>query len=129
MKILDRVKRDITREMESQQTHTGSSWADIMLRHSSKLQKTEDQKEFWKWLLDPNEEQDIEMTFAEIDPPKIEVVKEYTVKTDDEKTEDVPMVNVVHREGFISYIVSKPVNGSKYTSLQQPKHQDPKCVD
>ena len=71
MKILDRVKRDITREMESQQTHTGSSWADIMLRHSSKLQKTEDQKEFWKWLLDPNEEQDIEMTFAEIDPQKI----------------------------------------------------------
>ena len=135
MKILDRVKRDIMREIDSQQTHTGASWADIMLRHSSRLQKTGDQKEFWAWLLDPNEEKESdEMTFTEVDPNKIELRTEYTVpscNTDDEKSDivQVQMTNEIHREGFVTYIRSKPVNGSVYTSLPPRERPDPLCVD
>ena len=132
MKIIDRVKRDIMREIDSQQTHTGFSWADIMLRHSSRLTERVDQEAFWRWIVDPNEDREVNMTFTEIDPSKVDLATQYTTpveEKDDEKCGEVQMENKIHREGFVTYISSKPVNGAECTSSQRQGHQDLICAD
>ena len=110
MNILDRVKRDVKREMDTQSCHTGLSWADIMLRHSTRLTKLADQKLFWEWLMDPTEERDPGfLSFESVNPEKIQLLERYTVACgDDEKSEDITMVNTIRREGLVTFITSAP---------------------
>ena len=77
----ERVKRDILKEMHCAPYHTASSWADIMLRNTAYLTTEDDQKEFWKWSLNPSDLRDQpEMKFVSYNPENIEVGKEFKVK-------------------------------------------------
>ena len=114
MKLVERVKRDIRKEIREIPTHTGASWSDIILRNATRLTTLEDQKEFWRFLLDPEDEQDLNLTFKEIDPDNIKIRETYDVKvqTDDEKDsgETVTFENVVQQNGLVSYILSRPLS-------------------
>ena len=115
MSLFERVKKDILLEMSGTQYHSGMTWADIMLRNSSRLVTLDDQKLFWKFLLDPEDQNDIKMSYDEVDPNAIVVSKGFTMTVTNENDEkedtmEVQYENTVYREGLVSYIETKPVH-------------------
>ena len=110
-----RVKRDILRDMKETAHHTQESWANIMLQHTQYLTTTEDQKSFWNFILNPNDERDyVAPKFDTYDSADV-VIEKYqkmsVVEEGDEKMEEVEITleNTQHREGMTVYIHTKQV--------------------
>ena len=110
-KNLNRVKKNIIKEMDNGRCHDGESWADIMLRNSMRIKTADDQKDFWQWVLDPSEECEIPIVFEEFDPNDISVPEKFTVKLcgdEDEKECDQEFENHIQQIGLTTYIQCKP---------------------
>ena len=131
---MDEIKKDILMEMSDSKFHNGLSWADIILRNSTRIHKDnlEGQKEFWSFLMNQKQQN---MTFTKYDPDDITIKKTFTanaIDQDDEKetSTQVQFENDVHREGFVSYISTKPVLTSpKHTSCPDPIDSEEEKID
>ena len=54
-----KVKRKMLQEIAETPMHTGKSWADIMLRAAGRCRSDEDQKNFMRFILNPDDSFDI----------------------------------------------------------------------
>ena len=104
-----RVKRKLVEEMEGTANHTQESWAQIMLRAAERCITDEDQKDFYRFVLNPSDAWDVtEPTFVSVVPTPNVLIKSFdtiNVSSDeDEKECTVTLKNNVHTEGKIAYI-------------------------
>ena len=103
-----RVKRDILKEMADIPHHTQESWAEIMLKHSQFLKTDQDQKSFWNFILNPADDRDYKAPeFYSYDPLKVEIPefqKLCVMGDEDEKMEEITLVNEQFRNGLTCYI-------------------------
>ena len=131
---MNEIKKDILTEMSDSKFHNGLSWADIILRNASRIDKDnlEGQKEFWSFLMNQKQQN---MTFTKYNPDDITIKKTFTtnaIDQDDEKElhTQVQFENDVHREGFVSYISTRPVSTSpERTSCLDPIDSNDKKID
>ena len=59
MSTFERAKRNLVRDMASSRTHDAVSWANIMLRNTSRLTNIEDQHKFWDFMCNPYDDEDL----------------------------------------------------------------------
>ena len=111
-----KVKRKLQADMANTPFHTQKSWCDIMLKAASRCISDADQKDFYRYILNPDDSWDIqEPTFGSVDPDqeiKIQTTEKYNIKReDDEKTstETVTTHNQIHTNGRTTYITATPV--------------------
>ena len=115
MSNFERAKRNLLADIASCKTHTAESWAQIMLKNTAGLTTEADQKKFWTFMMNPNDEENIPMPRLERATHKfIEQPETVTVplQTDDEKSEQVVMENRFHREGYTMFIETRPTANS-----------------
>jgi hypothetical protein len=134
MSSFERVKKNILREMEDSMTHTAASWARIMLNNTSRLTNVEEQKKFWAWMVNPEEDESVMNPVCEqfTEHCRIDEVEQYDVpmsNADDEKAQSVQMTNEYIRNGLGMYIKTKPVNTESSESTQSPIGQKMKCEE
>ena len=116
-KTFEKVKKNILADLKSCRTHTAESWAQIMLKNTSKLTKDADQTEFWSFLTNPDDDEMIPMpkleraTHRPIERPRLVQSKS------DEK--EVLLENRYHREGFTLYVETKPKTDSSELVLSR----------
>lgn len=109
------------KEMGATQQHTPESWCDIMHRAASRCITDDDQHDFIRYMLNPDESWDIpDPTFLKVDPNQdvlINEIERMTITEDDEKQSEKIIMhrNQVKTVGGKTYIVSTPI---KCTSLQ-----------
>ena len=136
MSTFEKVKRNILRDMDKSMTHTAESWARIMLDNTSRLTRVSEQKKFWAWMTNPEEDESIVDPVCEqfTEHCRIDEVDQYDVPmtivdTDDEKSsiETVKMKNEYFRNGLGMYIKSKPINTN--SSRLEPSQADPMLID
>ena len=136
MSTFEKVKRNILRDMDKSMTHTAESWARIMLDNTSRLTRVSEQKKFWAWMTNPEEDESIVDPVCEqfTEHCRIDEVDQYDVPmtivdTDDEKSsiETVQMKNEYFRNGLGMYIKSKPINTN--SSRLEPSPVDPMLLD
>ena len=92
--------------------HTQESWTQIMLGHSQFLKTEEDQKSFWNFILNPADDRDYKPPeFYNYDATKVEIpeFQKLCVKGDenDEKIEEITLVNEQVRNGLTCYISTR----------------------
>ncbi len=110
-----KVKRKLIADMENTPFHTQKSWCDIMLKAANRCTSDEDQKEFFRFILNPNDSWDVqEPTFMEVTPGK-DIILNSTdtitvVEEEDEKqsTETLTVKNSIHTNGNTTYITVTP---------------------
>ena len=112
----EKVKRKMIDEMKNTTQHTQASWADIMLRAARRCQTDEDQKDFLRFVLNPNDTWDVpEPVFQPIDSEGdviIQKMQSMTVKDNEEEKQsevDIKLENTIHTNGGTTYIIAKPV--------------------
>jgi hypothetical protein len=112
MTTFERVKRNILKDMNGSITHTAASWANIMLTNNARLTDVEEQKKFWAWIQNPEDDErpdPICETFAKhtlVDIPKI-----ITVQTDvDDEKSSVTLKQECFVNGLTTYIKVTPVS-------------------
>ena len=112
----EKVKRKFIQELKETQNHSQMSWCHTMLRAAERCQSDDDQKDFFRFILNPDDSFDVQdPVFMEIDSTKdvlIDGVQQISVKEcDDEKERDtvVCMANEVHTNGKTTYIKSSPI--------------------
>ena len=136
MSTFEKVKRNILRDMDKSMTHTAESWARIMLDNTSRLTRVSEQKKFWAWMTNPEEDESIVDPVCEqfTEHCRIDEVDQYDVPmtivdTDDEKSsiETVKMKNEYFRNGLGMYIKSKPINTN--SSRLELSQVDPMLLD
>lgn len=119
-------------------THTAESWARIMLDNTSRLTNIDEQKKFWAWMTNPEEDESIVDPVCEqfAEHCRIEEVEQYDVPmttndADDEKAplEQVQMNNQYFRNGLGMYIKSKPANTATSMLEPSPTGQEMKCEE
>ena len=111
-----KVKRNMLREINESHSHSQQSWAEIMLRGASRCTTVEDQKEFFKFVLNPHDTYDVpEPTFTVLDTPDetdvlIPKLQRMIISSDDEKngTVDMELETTEYRNGLTSYILVTP---------------------
>mgnify|MGYP003707644469 FL=1 len=108
-----RVKRDILADMAGISHHTQESWAKIMLEHTAFLKTEEDQKSFWNFILNPNDDRKYNApTFIAYNSEEVVIPEFQTIQIkdkDDEKFEEITLKNEEYRNGLTSYIKVTPV--------------------
>ena len=108
----ERVKKKLILDMEDASSHSQEGWANIMLKAARRCTSEEDQKDFFRYILNPDDSFDIpEPVFMEIDTnPKETLIESfYTLKVqDEEKERDVEMRNTVYTNGNTTYITTTP---------------------
>ena len=82
MTTFERVKKRILKDMAASTTHNAESWVNIMLRNTALLTNVEEQKKFWEFIQNPEED--------ERPPPQIDVFETHL-------PDDIP--NTVDIEG------------------------------
>ena len=111
-KNFERVKRKMMADMADTSNHTQMGWAHIMLKAAERCRTDEDQKAFFSYIVNPNDEVDVpEPVFMEVDttePVMIDTFQSMSV-VDDEKMATVEFENVVHTNGGTTYIASTQV--------------------
>ena len=102
--------------MNGTNQHTQISWAQIMLRAAKRCETDEDQKDFLRFVLNPEETWDVpEPVFKPINSEAdvlIQKMQTLTVKdTEEEKQSEVniKLENTIHTNGGTTYIVAKPI--------------------
>ena len=103
MSTFERVRKNILRDMASCRVHTSESWAQIILRNTSRLTDVEEQKKFWNFMTNPQDDEDI---------PKVTEFAPYVheEKTDEiTKCDDMTLENHYHREGATMYVRTEPI--------------------
>ena len=109
-------KKDVLKDIASVQSHTPESWADIMLKNIRYLDTIEDQKDFWRWILNPAEERGApEIKFRDIEPVENVLINKFeklTISSEEDEKQmdvDITMENVVVTNGLTTYIKTTPV--------------------
>jgi hypothetical protein len=111
------------RDMAGSKTHTAESWANIMLKNTSRLTDVNEQEKFWRFMSNPQDEEDIPDPVCQpMEHKRIEEPEQYTttyVDHGEEKQceEKIKIHNEYFRNGQAVYIRSKP---SKATSVSSP---------
>ena len=110
----NKVRRKMIKDIQDCAQHSQTNWADIMLRAARRCKTDEDQKDFFKFVLNPADSWDVtEPTFMNIEPHTevlINTVQSMSIsETDDEKDNDIVMHNDVSTVGGTTYITVKPV--------------------
>ena len=112
----EKVKRKMILDMAGTTQHTQQSWADIMLRAARRCHTDEDQQDFFRFVLNPNDSWDVqEPTFHTIDSESdvlIQTIQTMTVKDSEEEKQsdvDIKLENTIHTNGGTTYINVKPV--------------------
>jgi|TARA_B110001454_G_scaffold41216_1_gene40520 hypothetical protein len=111
-KNFQRVKRDILSEMANSGSHTGESWAQIMLKNVCYLETDQDQQAFWNWIMNPQDVRDVpELTFKPYNPDSV-LVEQFSKLSisseDDEKSEEITLNNTIHKNGLTTYVLTTP---------------------
>ena len=136
MSTFERVKKNILRDMDLSKVHTAESWCNIMLQNTNRLTSVEEQKKFWAWMTNPEEDESILDPVCEqfTEHCRIDEVEQYDVPMtivdpDDEKSsiETVQMKNEYFRNGLGMYIKSKPINTN--SSRLELSQVDPMLLD
>jgi len=115
MATFERVRKKITRDMDSIKVHTAESWANILLTNTAQLKDEREQAKFWNWLQNPEEDEREEPTLGACDNTKEILTPEFvttTVKDGcDEKECDaiVELQNKFARNGFVMVCRTQPV--------------------
>ena len=111
----EKVKRKMIADMENTTQHTQASWADILLKAARRCHTDEDQKDFYRFVLNPNESWDVpEPTFHTIDSESdVLIQKTQTMTITDHEEEkqsdvDIKLENTIHTNGGTTYITVKP---------------------
>ena len=104
-----KVKRKLMKSMNGTSRHTPHSWADIMLKAAERCVTSEDQKDFYRFILNPDDSWDVEdPTFIDVDqsdPICLHTMERMTIfSEDDEKHEEVILRNTIKVNGGITYI-------------------------
>jgi hypothetical protein len=134
MSTFEKAKNNLIREMQMSKAHTSESWTRIMLKHTSRLTKEEDQKKMWAFICNPTEDEDMPVPVFETVPEQPEdVPARYTVTIpatgDEEKEREVVMENVCMRNGTGMYIYTKPVTTESLASSLSQVCLDSKCEE
>ena len=108
-----KVKRKLMKSMQGTSRHTPQSWADIMLQAAERCVTEEDQKAFYKFILNPDDMWDVEdPTFIDVntsEPIVLNTMERMSIRSeDDEKNEEIIMRNKIKVNGGITYISSIP---------------------
>jgi len=111
----EKVKRKLIADMAGTTQHTQESWADIMLRAARRCHTDEDQQDFFRFVLNPNESWEIqETTFMPIDSePDVLIQKIQTMKVTNSEEEkqsevEIKLENSIHTNGGTTFITVKP---------------------
>ena len=103
-----KVKRKLIQDMQSAQSHTQASWADIMLKAAERCKSDEDQKDFFRFILNPNDSWDVpEPTFKNITDEDILIqrIERLTIHDpEEEKDSEITLHNNIHTNGKTTYI-------------------------
>jgi len=102
-----KVKRKLLEDMKNTSQHTQKSWCDIMLRAANRCTTDDDQKDFFRFILNPNDSWDVtEPVFETIDPSKDVLIQKFQSMQlkEEEKQSDIQLENVVHTNGGTTYI-------------------------
>ena len=112
----EKVKRKLIADMAGTTQHTQESWADIMLRAARRCHTDEDQQDFFRFVLNPNESWEIqETTFMPIDSePDVLIQKIQTMKVTNSEEEkqsevEIKLENSIHTNGGTTFITVRPV--------------------
>ena len=111
-----KVKRKLQADMANTPFHTQKSWCDIMLKAASRCNSDEDQKDFFRYILNPNDSWDItEPTFMNVNPEadilikSVETIPQVQADNDnDEKQSEQTVKNSVRTNGNTTYITVTP---------------------
>ena len=113
----EKVKSKLLKDIESGKVHNQISWANIILKHAAHIRTIEDQKSFWNFLMNPNDNYNYtEPKFEMVDLPEKVLIHKFekmTVKDEeDEKTGvmDITLENTHHLNGLTSYIQVTPLS-------------------
>ena len=111
-----KVKRKMIADMAGTPQHNQQSWADIMLRAARRCHTDEDQKDFFRFVLNPNDSWDVqEPVFQSIDSESdvlLHTIQTMTVQDPEEEKHadiDIKLENTIHTNGGTTYIMVKPV--------------------
>ena len=108
-----KVKRKMIKEMAATDQHTPESWASIMQNAASRCITTQDQKDFFRFILNPNDSWDVpEPTFHAVDTNEkivIQHLERMTISGEDEKETEIMFENDVKIVGGTTFIKVKPV--------------------
>ena len=112
MSTFERVRKNILRDMASCKVHTSESWAQILLTNTCRLTDVEEQKKFWNFMTNPQDDEEI---------PK---VTEFAPYVHEEQTEeitecdDMTLENHYHREGATMFVRTEPIQkGSEVSDM------------
>lgn len=111
-----KVKRKLIADMKNTPFHTQKSWCDIMLKAASRCNSDQDQKDFFRFILNPDDSWDIaEPTFMTVDSEAEILIKSVEtlplVNTDDENDEkqtEYTVENTIRTNGNTTYITVTP---------------------
>jgi len=107
-KNFERVKRRLIADLKDEANHTQAGWCDIMLKAARRCRTHEDQKDFFRFILNPNDEFDIpEPQFMDVDTDQQVLIQPFDkIETDDEKEarKDCLMKNTCHTKGGTTFI-------------------------
>ena len=115
MTTFERVKRNILKDMERSKVHTAMSWANILLQRTVRLTDIEEQKLFWKWIENPEEEERlmspefINITHIPLLIPSKITALSVSEDPEDEKQEEIELRQETVREGFTTFITVTPI--------------------
>ena len=111
-----KVRRKMQQEIKECPAHTQKSWADIMLRAAHRCRSDEDQKDFMRYILNPNDSWDVpEPTFMTIDTQPdviLRTVQSMTIKESEEEKEceiEVELQNEITTNGGTTFIKVTPI--------------------
>ncbi len=110
----EKVKRKMIQDMKECPQHTQKNWADIMLRAARRCQTDVDQKDFFKYILNPNDSWDVpEPSFMRIETESdvcINTLQTMSIKVDgEEKESEIEFHNDIKTVGGTTFIQVKPV--------------------
>ena len=108
-----KVKRKMVEDMKAISHHDQQSWADIMLRAAKRCTSDADQKDFFRYIINPNDSWDVpEPTFMEIDSSAdvlIPKMQRMTLQHEEEKSMDVELKQEVDTKGNTTFIKVTPI--------------------
>ena len=109
MTTFERVKRNILRDMDGSKVHTAASWANIMLNNTASLTNPEEQKKFWGWMQNPEDDERPDPICEMFEKHTMEDIPKYvTVPTGDDEKSTIELEQECHRNGAAMFIKVKP---------------------
>ena len=109
MSTFERVQRNILRDMDGSKVHTAASWANIMLRNTTSLTNVEEQKKFWNWIQNPEDDERPPPVCEIFEKHTLEEIPKYvTVPNPDDEKSSIELEQECVRNGAAMYIKVKP---------------------